>query len=61
MKIDETLINHNALLQIADITDFLYENTNTNNCADVTRIMMLAEIKGIVDFAKELKKLLSEV
>ena len=61
MKVDESSINHNAVRIIGGMVEniyaFLDEDTEQNR---MYLAMTLGEIAGVIDLAKELKKVLKE-
>ena len=61
MKVDESSINHNAVRIIEELAENIYsfcdENTEQNR---MYLAMTLGEIAGVMDLAKELKKVLKE-
>ena len=61
MKVDESSINHNAVRIIEELAENIYsfcdENTEQNR---MYLAMTLGEIAGVIDLAKELKKVLKE-
>ena len=61
MKVDESSINHNAVRIIGGMVENIYsfcdENTEQNR---MYLAMTLGEIAGVIDLAKELKKVLKE-
>lgn len=54
MKIDEGCINHNVDRLVAELTETLYEWTDSNNMMIAT----LGEIRGIHTLAEALKEVL---
>ena len=55
MKIDEGCINYNAVRLIDELTESIYEYPQEN---DVFYKMTLAEIRGVLNLASELKTVL---
>ena len=58
MKIDEGCINHNALRLIDEIIDSPYEYSEENPDSDHMRLLVLGEIRGIIQMADAMKEVL---
>ncbi len=60
MKIDEACIDHNVVRIISDLTDSIYECSDSNADMDHIRIATLGEIHGICKFARVMKEVLAQ-
>lgn len=59
MKIDEACINHNALRLINEIVESPYEYGDQDESADHLRLLTLGEVRGVIEMAEAMKKVLS--
>ena len=60
MKIDEACINYNAVRLINEIMGNPYEYGDQDESADHFRLMTLGAVRGVLDMAEAMKKVLSE-
>lgn len=58
MKIDEACVNHNALRLINEIVGCPYEYGDQDESADHLRLLTLGEVRGVLDMAEAMKKVL---
>lgn len=58
-KIDESSINHNAVRIISELSENIYSFCDDKTDSNMLYMAMtLGEIQGVIDMAKELKKVL---
>lgn len=58
MKIDESCINHNALRLIDEAIDSPFEYCEEKPDSDHMRLLVLGEIRGIIQMANAMKEVL---
>lgn len=58
MRIDEGCIDHNVVRMVDEMTSSLYEFADATENDDHVRIATLGAIRGICDFAHDLKEVL---
>ncbi len=60
MKIDEACINHNAVKLISEIVGIPYEYGDQDESTDHLRLLTIGAVRGVLDMAEAMKKVLSE-
>ena len=58
MKIDEAYINHTALRLINESVGCPYEYSDQDETADHCRLMTIGAVRGVLDMAEAMKKVL---
>lgn len=60
MKIDEACIDHNAIELINEIMGSPYEYGDQDESTDHLRLLTIGAVRGVLDMAEAMKKVLSE-